>query len=63
MTEPERCNGPGSKEVFPTRDAARAALCEHRDGKRANARQGKVYRCPYGDHYHYTSKRNPGKAR
>lgn len=57
-----RCGGPGAKEIFPSSEAALAALRRHFKGKRANVRQGKVYHCPWGDHWHYTSKKNPGRA-
>lgn len=60
---PERCNGPGAKEIFSSRAAAREALLTHWKGKRANARQGKVYPCRWGDHWHFTSRRNPGRLR
>ena len=58
----ERCNGPGQRIIFDTRDKALAALRRRGKGKRANVHQGKVYSCPWGgDHWHYSSKRNPGR--
>lgn len=57
----ERCNGPDRKMIFRTKNEALAALRRRGRGKHANPHQGKVYPCPWGDHYHYSSKRNPGR--
>jgi len=53
----EYCNGPGHKEVFSTKDLARAAM---RTRKKPG---GKAYRCPWGDHFHYTSHKKPRRQR
>jgi len=46
-----RCEGPGNKEIYETRQEARAALPSFR---KLHHGHGSVRRCSWGDHYHLT---------
>jgi hypothetical protein len=55
----EKCTVEG-KDIFVTRDDALAALPHIRA---RNKGKGKVYRCPFGDHYHWTKGLSGRKGR
>jgi hypothetical protein len=64
MSYRERCQGPGHKEILPTKAEAQAELKVFKT--RHNGR-GHSYRCSWGDHYHVTTglmgRRGPIKRR
>lgn len=47
--------------IFWSKAEAQQHLRASAPGKRAHAGNGNVYRCPWGDHYHITSKGKPGR--
>lgn len=64
MTAPrEKCNGPGHKDIFDTKREAQDELRRIKNGRKARPGQGMVYRCIWGEHYHFTSHKKPGKGR
>jgi hypothetical protein len=59
----EKCNGPGHKDIYPTKEEAQDELRRLRDGRKARPGQGMTYRCTWGEHYHITSHKRPGRKR
>lgn len=47
----DRCGGPRGKEIFDTKEEARAELPTFRA---EHGGHGKAYRCSFGEHYHIT---------
>lgn len=47
----EKCGGPRGKDIYATKDEARADLPSFRA---EHGGHGKLYRCAFGEHYHIT---------
>lgn len=57
----DRCSGPGSKQIYATKAEALAELQRIDPNRRARTGNGNAYRCPWGEHYHITSHKKPGR--
>jgi hypothetical protein len=60
---PEKCGGPGGKDIFLTKRDALDELQRLYPGRKARPGQGNVHRCTWGDHYHITSHGKPSRSR